>query len=588
MIFRFAFPEYNIENWYLIKGKYYFNKPFLNRVIHDKEYSSTYLTNQQGFRIGIKNDPYIYLSKCDWLFIGDSYTQGAQVDFESLFTSLLYKSFPDTIIVNAGISGFGLGEEYNYYKSDGKKLRASKVFLQICNFNDFYNVGESERNLTDYFIEYSDLARFFLYRFKYTQPDELPLGRWTEPFYLSKKDNIDYNIFYKKRSQKKEEDLKEFFRILKEFNSEVKRNGAELILILIPTKEQIYFKFFNEVMESYKLYIKDVDMEYPNRFLDSCAHQLNIKLIDLRTNFETNPKQLFFDYDEHLNLEGHKEVAHSLSKWLNDNGVFSRYKLLHSFFAGDRYPRFNKNRIFFQSICDGNLELFSSDINFSNIIRLTYNDIDEFHPVPSPDNKFIAFTEGDLRTNHTKVVLMDLRTGAREYVLPGNNFSSIPTFSNDGKYLAFCEWHGINDGSKITHSNIMIKNLITNECNYVIKNAHENWRPFYSLNDRKLLYISNENGNYDIFQYNMDNKTKTQITHTPYDEWDPSYSEDNNKIIYSAKKDGNWNLFEFSFSDSKSIQLTFSIGNEWDAIYYKKEIIFAGNFGLFGGIIKIR
>ncbi len=586
VIFKFVFSEYNIENWYIIKGKYYFNKSYLNRTINDKEYSCKYLTNQQGFRIGSRNNPNIYLDKCDWLFLGDSYTQGAQVDFEFLYSSILYKYFPNKIIINAGISGFGIGEEYNYYINEGKKLQANKVFLQICNFNDFYNVGEYERDLTDYLMEYSDLARFFLYNLKYTQPSELPLGRWTEPFYSSIDDNIDYNIFYKKKSQKKIEDLNNFYTILEKFNIEVRKNRSELILIVIPTKEQIYYKYLNEVIEGYKLNIKELDMDYPNHFLDSCAQKLNIKVIDLKPSFENNPKQLFFDYDEHLNLEGHKEIAQSVSNWLIANGENTRYKLLHSFFAGDRYPRANKNKVFFQSICDGNYELFSADKKFDNIVRLTYNDIDESHPVPSPNGKFIAFTEGDIGTNQTKVVLMNLESQTREYILPDNYFCSIPAFSNDGNLIALCAWN-YNKGS-MTNSNIVLKNLVTNKFYYIIKNNFENWRPVFSKDDKELIFISDKEGNYDIFQFDMVNNIETQITNSSYDEWDPFPSMDKSKIIYSAKVEGNWDLFEYYFKEQKNIRLTKSLGNEWDASYLNDEIIFAGEFGLFGGLLMFK
>ena len=51
--------------------------------------------------------------------LGDSFTQGAQVDFGDLFTSRLSERFPDKIILNAGISGLGIGHEYNYFVGSG-------------------------------------------------------------------------------------------------------------------------------------------------------------------------------------------------------------------------------------------------------------------------------------------------------------------------------------------------------------------------------------------------------------------------------------------------------------------------------------
>ena len=86
----------------------------MQKEFNDKEYSVQYVTNQQGFRIHEEMNPYFEVEKCDWLFIGDSYTQGAQVNYSELYSSLLFRENPDKIIVNAGISGFGLPEEYNW------------------------------------------------------------------------------------------------------------------------------------------------------------------------------------------------------------------------------------------------------------------------------------------------------------------------------------------------------------------------------------------------------------------------------------------------------------------------------------------
>ena len=83
---------------------------------------------------------------CDWLFIGESFTQGAQVDYRQMFTSLLYRHFSNKVIVNAGISDAGLYEELNYYKSMGQKLRPKRFFLQIGVFNDFKDKNDYNKN----------------------------------------------------------------------------------------------------------------------------------------------------------------------------------------------------------------------------------------------------------------------------------------------------------------------------------------------------------------------------------------------------------------------------------------------------------
>lgn len=143
LIFSLNYSEYVIPNLYHPKGTVYFNKPNIDQTFDDGEYITRYLTNCQGYRISQSNDPEVKINECDWLFIGDSFTQGAQVNFEELYTSKIYNNFPNKIILNAGISGWGLPDYYNYYISEGYKFKPQKVFVQICIFNDFMNVIQS-------------------------------------------------------------------------------------------------------------------------------------------------------------------------------------------------------------------------------------------------------------------------------------------------------------------------------------------------------------------------------------------------------------------------------------------------------------
>jgi hypothetical protein len=119
----------NIPNLYELHDKFFFNKPYLEQHFSTEEYVSNYRTNCEGIRIDELTNPDDSIKACDWLFIGDSFTQGAQVNYNQLFTSLIYKDFPDKVIVNAGISGAGLYEELNFYKVIGQKLHPKKVFL---------------------------------------------------------------------------------------------------------------------------------------------------------------------------------------------------------------------------------------------------------------------------------------------------------------------------------------------------------------------------------------------------------------------------------------------------------------------------
>ena len=556
-IFTFRFSEYIIEDLYSVKNKYYFNRPYLNQTFRDKEFIVQYKTNAQGFRIGAEDEPETKVEKADWLFIGDSYTQGAQVQFEDLYTSKLFNYFPDKVIVNAGISGMGIADEYNYYISEGKNLKPQKVFLQICNFNDFMNVNERSASFSDYLMHYSNLARFLLYGFKFANPAELPLGRWTEPFYPDEESNERYNVFYTEQSEQKKRDLISFGIFLKMFNDAVIKNGGELVVIQIPTKEQVYYKYFDEVVSSFKIDVTKLDMHYPNIFLDSLCSNHHIKHLDLLSDFTNIESDLFFQYDEHLNINGHQQIATSIFNFLNQKKKkIYKQTVISLLNQGDRYPNFalnDCNNLVYQSFRDGNMEIFISDSLMGNPKRITWNKVNEIHPSISPDGKRIIFTEGNQAENETKVVVMNIDGGERKYITnEKNTYGSIASFNSDGSKITYAEWQKDKKSGLLSNPFIVIYDF-QNQTKTVITNDNfEHWRPIFSLDDKRLFYISKEDNNqFDVFEHSLITNQKRNLTKTDYEEWDVALSHDGKYLAYAGNKDGNWDLFLLELETSK-------------------------------------
>jgi len=597
-VFTFRFGEYIIEDLYDIKSKYYFNRPYLNQTFRDKEFVVQYNTNSQGYRIGSEDDAEVTVNKADWLFIGDSYTQGAQVQFEELFTAKLFNYFPNKIIVNAGISGMGIADEYNYFINEGKDLKPKKVFLQICNFNDFMNVNERSAGFSDYLMHYSNFARFVLYGFKYANPEELPLGRWTEPFYNDRKLNEDFNIFFKKKSDQKIKDLRNFSYFLNELNKAVNLNGGELIIIQIPTKEQVYYKYFEEVLTNFEIDPSDLDMQYPNQFLDSLCGAYNINHIDLLNDFMNTDVDLFFHFDEHLNSQGHDQIAMSVSNyvWAKEKEITGyKQELISGLNVGDRYPNFVKgdcNSMIYQSFRDGNMEVFISDSELNNSRRITWNNIDESHPTISPGGNTIALTEGNQATGKTEVVLMNLDGSNRKFIThEENTFGAIPSFNGDGTKMVYAEWRMDPLTGFMSNPYIVLYDFYSDSKTILTDDLFEHWRPIFSADGNSIYYISKEENNqFDIFEQSLKSNLKSNITKTDYEEWDIALSKEGKQLAFAADKDGNWDIFLYNFDTSQPKQLTHSLGNEWDLAYSPcgEYLYFSATYGFRNGIFRFK
>ena len=583
LIFRSLYSDKNVPNIYEVRGNYYFNKPYLNQRFDDEEFNSRYLTNCQGYRMDALSNPDDTIKRCDWLFIGDSFTQGAQVNYDELFSTLIYRDFPDKTIVNAGMSGAGLYESLNYLKDEGAKLSPKRIVLQIGAFNDFYNIKERKAGWSEYLMEYSDLYRYIQYNL--LDNPTLPLGRWVEPFFDNREENAKYNIFFKESSKEKEADINAFNEVLGKFKRDADKLNAELVVMLIPSKEQTSDEMLSEVQRKFGITDDELDMFAPNRITKGVCEDLGIPIIDLYEPFRQSSKFPFFMRDEHLNTDGHKLIASEYaSVFANEKG---KYEIFSSANKNERYPTFYD---------DGMSVLFQSQepeiyqITSSNLIRSRENVLwsspkELIHPMISANGKWLVFTQGDQDHGETDVVLYNFDLGDYINVNPIGFRGAIPTFSNDSKLIAYPKWRD-NENPVISIYDITQgKEVLT-----IGNRQSEVWRPAFAPNDSILYFIQMEkNGLFGIKAFNLQSNTITNLLKCDYNIWDIAVSPSGNKIAYAGNKDGNWDLFIFDIPTKQINQLTKTIGNEWDPIFLTEdELWFAGEFGFNNGIYHVQ
>jgi lysophospholipase L1-like esterase len=585
VLFVYGFPDYVIENLYTIEDGYYFNKPLLNQTFSTKEYVVHYRTNAQGFRIGQGQDAAQAYTNADWLVIGDSFTQGAQVDYSELYTSLLSLQFPDKIVVNAGISGLGIGHEFNYYTKAGHRLRPDIVILQLCSFNDFMNVEPSLVGFTDRLMTYSTFLRYLLADFKFTNPAELPLGRWTEPFHPDVRGNADFNIFYNESSPAKARDLAAFRRYLTLLRDAVRRNGSHLLVVLIPTKEQVHKRYLDEVIREFSIDPARLNMRRPNEFLASLAAELNIDVLDLLPAFQAATESPYYDYDEHLTAAGHRVMAQAIGERLKKRVGTHNIRVLSDGVGADRYPLVSQDgsMLTYQSVRDGNMELFVATADLRERRRLTFNDVDESHPMLSQDNTRIVFTEGAAESHRTKIVVMALDGTHRTVLMPEPNvFGAIPNFSRSNLQVGYAEWVYDEASRRFSLPRIVVLDLFSGKKRYVSPAGRDSWRPIFSPDGSSVYYISKVSDQFDLYAYDLNSDTERQLTRTAFDEWDPQVSTDGRQLVYAARVDGSWELHLLDLASSGLRRLTRTKGDEWDPSFTPdgRSILYAGRFGL--------
>ena len=585
LIFTVCYPEYNIPNLYQIRNGYYFNKPNLNQQFSDIEYSSSYITNKQGFRVDHTQDPDVEINSCDWLFLGDSYTQGAQVNFEELFSTKVYRHFPDKMILNAGISGFSIADEYNYYINEGYLLKPKRLFLQLCIFNDFMNVHPGQIGFAEYMMQYSNLYRHLFYNLQYANPRELPLGRWTEPFSDNEQQNIDCNIFYTVSSEQKKEEIANLEKYLALFKEATQKNGTELCILLIPTKEQVSVDCFTQVVDNFHIDISKIDILLPNRLMADWAQKYHFELIDLLSNFSDGQGFPFFEIDEHLNVLGHQKISDAIfNKYQSESG---KYEYMSHDNEGERYPTVinNGSEILLQALINGNFQICISDTLWNRKEPLTDSPIDKFHPAMSQDGKWLVFTQGDQELGTTKVMLMNRQDGTIIPMLEQQEYGAIPAFSPCGHLIAFPLWNDVK-----TKPVIALYNMKTKQRSIITTSGVETWRPLFSSDGNHVYYLSRQSdGLFAIESVNLNTHLSKTVFKADYDIWDIALSPQGDSMAFSGRKNNNWDLFVLTLYNQSVKQITDTSGDEWDASFAPDgSLWFAGTFGINNGIYRMK
>lgn len=68
-------------------------------------------------------------------------------------------------------------------------------------------------------------------------------------------------------------------------------------------------------------------------------------------------------------------------------------------------------------------------------------------------------------------------------------------------------------------------------------------RPVWSPNGRKIVFVSNRDGDWEVFVMHRDGTRVKQLTHNQRADRDPSWSPDGRKIVYTSERQGVADLF---------------------------------------------
>jgi Tol biopolymer transport system component len=90
--------------------------------------------------------------------------------------------------------------------------------------------------------------------------------------------------------------------------------------------------------------------------------------------------------------------------------------------------------------------------------------------------------------------------------------------------------------------NHCVTSLLT--CNYDI------WDIAISPSNKYIAFAGNESGNWDIFLYDIENKTIRKLTNSQGNEWDPAFGSSDSEIWFAGTSGINNGIFYLTLDDT--------------------------------------
>jgi Tol biopolymer transport system component len=185
--------------------------------------------------------------------------------------------------------------------------------------------------------------------------------------------------------------------------------------------------------------------------------------------------------------------------------------------------------IVFASDRSGNFEIYSSNLDGSDIKQLTDDPGEDAGPELSPDVSKIVFYS--TRSGNTEIYVMDVDGGNLVQITDDPADDQMPTWSPNGKVIAFTS-------NRNGNSDIFLASLDGTQTAAYTDWSSDEIHPTWSPTGPEIAFASTKDGDSEIYIVDSDGKAR-QLTNNDYVDTEPDWSPNGRFIVFNAEPEKN-------------------------------------------------
>ena len=206
----------------------------------------------------------------------------------------------------------------------------------------------------------------------------------------------------------------------------------------------------------------------------------------------------------------------------------------------------------FVQVDNGKPQVFTRPLDGSSTAsRLFYHPEGAREPRYSPDGRLLAFTS--VENGYSQVLVYEISTGKLTPRSRPGHHDGAPAWAPDNEGLVVCR-----DGQSLV--------LLRGGAEAVLVADAEAWNasPELSSDGQSLVFMSNRDGNPELYLMDLATQKKTRLTDHPAYDSEPHFSRDGKRILFSRKAEGSdvSHLYSINPDGSGCIQLSGETGGD--------------------------